>query len=111
MLLIALSSAPGCTMLSAPQYKRLSPPLDELDSGAIEDIGRHYLKQFPQDQEVGVVMDILTSVEQPGERKIDQLRHLMLADFESDQTVNLYGWIVSRTEGRVFAAGAEILRQ
>ena len=110
-LLVALSALAGCTVTSTRQQSRPSNLLEGLDSGAIENIGREYRDQFPRDHEVEVVKNILSNEENADETKIDQLRLLMLDDFENGQTVNLSGWIVSRTEGRTFAAAAEILSQ
>lgn len=103
-LLAALSTTSGFSMLSACQSRSVNPPLDGLNTGAIEDAGRSYLNQFPLDHGVSSVWDILNEPGESNEFKIGQLKQLMLVDYENDRTVNLSGWNISRTEGRIFAA-------
>ena len=102
--LLVLTAASGFPMVSACQDSHFNSPLDGLDPEAVEYIGRFYLNQFPQDQEVRTVKKILSDTKYSNENMVKQLQQLMRADFENNQTVNLFGWIVSRTEARVFAA-------
>ena len=109
--LLAITAASGFSMLSTCQYSHLSTPLEGLDSDAVQVIGRFYLNQFPQDHEVWAVKKIMSDISQSNEQMIKLLQQLMRSDFENNQTVNLFGWNVSRTEARVFAAAADMMKQ
>lgn len=75
----------------------------KLDVDAIRELGREYLTQRPVASEVEVIAKLLADSQNDTET-LEQLRAKVLADFSAGRIVNLAGWFVSETEGRVFAA-------
>ena len=79
-----------------------------LDLDAAADLGRSYLAAYPGDREIAPVLQLLDASSESPEAIADRLGELARADFANDRTANLRGWIVSRTEGRVLGALAEL---
>ncbi|HEY0683823.1 MAG TPA: hypothetical protein VGD45_15930 [Steroidobacter sp.] len=75
----------------------------KLDMDAIHELGREYLAQRPAATEVDVIAKLLAASQNDTET-LEQLRTEVVADFTAGRIVNLAGWFVSETEGRVFAA-------
>jgi hypothetical protein len=76
----------------------------DLDLDAVRDLGREYLLAHPDDPEVGDVESLLGVAATTELQQVRQLRERMQEDFSADRLVQLSGWFVSVTEGRVFAA-------
>ena len=107
--LVVLAAVSGFPMVSACQDSSLNSPIDGLNLDSVKKIGRFYLNQYPEDEEIWVVTKILSDTEQSNEEIIKQLQKMMIADFENDQIVNLFGWNVSRTEARIFASTTDMI--
>ena len=74
----------------------------ELDEAAIAELGREYLSLGADAVEVDTIAKLLAGSRNDAEAW-EQLRAIVLADFTAGRIVNLAGWFVSETEGRVFA--------
>lgn len=73
-----------------------------LDLASIQELGREYLLDRPNGKVLGIVGRILADSANEDEA-LTGLRSKMLVDFAAGRIVNLSGWLVSETEGCVFA--------
>ena len=69
---------------------------------AVRDLGRRYMTIRPDDEKVEQVASMLT--QDVALEQVEALRRDMHADFAAERIVNLDGWFLSETEGRLFAA-------
>lgn len=74
----------------------------ELDDAAVAELGREYLGLRPDAAAVDSIAKLLASSRDEADA-LEELRARVLADFAAGRIVNLAGWFVSETEGRVFA--------
>jgi len=84
-------------------------PLNGLNPDAVRYIGSFYQREFLEDHDMLTLKNILCDPYRSNKKIIKQLQQLVHNDFENNDTVNLYGWIVSRTEARIFAIASEII--
>jgi hypothetical protein len=82
---------------------------DGLDLNAAGAIGREYLGRYPQDPALKEVLAVLRAPADAPEA-VQRLREMIRDDYVSGRTVNLSGWLVSRTEGCIFARMAMCAR-
>ena len=77
------------------------------DPASLQGIGRLYLERFPDEADEKVLLQaLLTGLEVlPDSRSDlrDHLRSRIEADFERGDVFALRGWVLSRTEGRLWA--------
>ena len=76
---------------------------DELDVSAAGAIGREYLERYPLDPALKDVLALLRTPADAERSPVHRLREMIHDDYVAGRTVNLSGWFVSRTEGRIFA--------
>ncbi len=74
-----------------------------LDLTAAAVIGREYLDRHPRDPAFAEVLALLRSPQDAVQSAARRLRQMVRDDYIAGRTVNLSGWIVSRTEGCIFA--------
>jgi hypothetical protein len=74
-----------------------------LDLDAAGVIGREYLGRYPLDPALQEVLALLRSPEDAVRSAARRLREMIRDDYIAGRTVNLSGWLVSRTEGCIFA--------
>jgi Flp pilus assembly protein TadD len=76
---------------------------DGLDLNAAGAIGREYLGQYPRDPALKEVLALLRTPAETTQGAVRRLREMIREDYIAGRTVNLSGWLLSRTEGCVFA--------
>lgn len=84
------------------------PGLPGVDVQAIRDLGKAYVA-LGDDPEIATMVDRLRTQALTEEDLVEALRAEMREDFDADRIVGLYGWQLSRTEGRILAAANELL--
>ena len=92
--LISASASPATDEL-------VKPELDRILTGPqrIHNLGVAYRESFPEEDDLNVLVDLLSS----GVREKDLSASLdarSREDFERSRTVNVSGWVLSRTEAR-----------
>lgn len=108
-LISALCLLPGFTVLSSCQKPYGNPPLDGLDSETIKKYGQTYLIRYPNDEGINEIMVLMNDKNQAEFELIKQLQQRVKNDFENEEITNLFGWNISKTEARVFAAATIIM--
>ncbi len=75
-----------------------------LDTPSSIEVGREYLRRFPHEDDA-VLLIALLDIAKPGDQRAlaRRLKRSMSSDFENGKTVQLGGWMLSRTEVRVCA--------
>lgn len=104
-LLAALCAALGTG--AAPGYGDAPSCSIWLEAGDLEGaraLGREYLTHHPADNGLGGVWPLLQSGAAAGPRGLAALSDMVRTDYERGRIVTLDGWLVSRTEARIFAA-------
>lgn len=81
-----------------------SPMFSGMDVAAAQELGREYLTDRPNSEALETIARLLTDAAANEAEALAELRKKVLADFTAGRIVNLSGWFVSETEGRVFAA-------
>ncbi len=80
------------------------------DPASLQGLGRLYLERFPDEADAKVLLQaLLTDLEvlpDSRDRLRDQLRSRIEEDFERGDVFQLRGWMLSRTEGRLWALAA-----
>jgi hypothetical protein len=76
---------------------------DGLDMNAAGAIGREYLGHYPRDPALKEVLALLRTPADAAQPAGRRLREMIREDYIAGRTVNLSGWLVSRTEGCIFA--------
>ncbi len=108
--LIALSAGAGSSIVLAREDSSRVLEGLEADVDALKDLGKKYEAAHEEDRAgIDHMADLLSNVDFTDEGFIERLRQDMHEDFASLRTANLYGWFVSRTEARVFAAIARLV--
>ena len=75
-----------------------------LDGDGVDQLGAAYLELYPEEaDEDRLVEEVLSNSSGSDEVKAF-LRGKVGADFEAGRTVELFTWMLSRTEGRILAA-------
>jgi hypothetical protein len=77
--------------------------VEGLDLNAARALGREYLASHPADSALD---DVLAKLDADGNSlpsAIRKLQEMIRYDYVAGRTVNLSGWFLSRTEGRIFA--------
>lgn len=108
-ILGAVAIIPSVSVIPGCMDEEFLYPLNELNPDAVKYIGSFYQSKFPEDHNMLTLKNILCNSYQSNKKIIKQLQQLVHYDFENNDTVNLYGWIVSRTEARIFAIASEII--
>ena len=117
VLLFVRSSLPGVAALRSSQQSLRSMQLVALLSHpeSAKAIGSEYLRQYPQDANVDVLLDQIASrlaANDVGLFSItdqslrEQLDGMVRVDFAIDRIVKLHGWVLSATEARLCALAA-----
>lgn len=81
-----------------------------LDMNAAGAIGREYLGRYPLDPALKEVLALLRTPADAVQAAVRRLREMIRDDYIAGRTVNLSGWLVSRTEGCIFARFAMCAR-
>jgi hypothetical protein len=76
---------------------------DGLDINAAGAIGREYLGRYPLDPALKEVIALLRTPADAMQAAARRLRDMIRDDYVAGRTVNLSGWLLSRTEGCIFA--------
>jgi hypothetical protein len=81
---------------------------EDLEFKILEELGREYLDARREEADLREIASLLSRATS-GDDSLAELRQRMRADYASGRIVNLSGWLVSVTEGCVFAvlAGCE----
>jgi hypothetical protein len=95
---MAAGAAPGAVGASV-----CTQWMNGLDINAAGVIGREYLGRYPRDPALKEVLGLLRSPADAASGAARRLREMMRDDYIKGRTVNLSGWLVSRTEGCIFA--------
>jgi hypothetical protein len=96
---IAAGAMPGAK--SASLCTQWADGLDMNTAGAI---GREYLGHYPRDPALKEVLALLRTPAEAGQPAAGRrLREMIREDYIAGRTVSLSGWVVSRTEGCMFA--------
>lgn len=74
-----------------------------LDMNTAGAIGREYLARYPLDPALKEVLVLLRTPADAEHAPTRRLRDMIHEDYIAGRTVNLSGWLVSRTEGCIFA--------
>jgi hypothetical protein len=74
-----------------------------LDMNAAGAIGREYLGHYPRDPALQEVLGLLRTPADTVQAAVRRLRQMIREDYIAGRTVNLSGWLLSRTEGCIFA--------
>jgi hypothetical protein len=82
---------------------------DGLSLEALETLGREYLSSRSATAELAAIAPLINTAS-TDETALRKLQNLMRDDYANDRLVNLSGWFVSVTEGRVLAALANCPR-
>ncbi|MBA4169951.1 MAG: hypothetical protein H0X68_06045 [Chloroflexi bacterium] len=70
-------------------------------------LGRLYLGQTPSEASVGVIGAILCgATRRHGDACLGRVRQQIARDFRAGDVVTIDGWLISRTEARLFALAA-----
>ena len=109
--LIALSAgASSARVLAREGTSSVLKGMGEADVDAFKDLGRKYEAEYAEDRAgIDLMTDLLSDADFTDEGLIERLRREMHEDYELQQTADLYGWFVSRTEARVLAAIARVV--
>ena len=108
-LVAALSLSPGAAPLFAGQEADVLDGLGEVEAAAIRDLAKAYAEDQDDASGVREMAERLRGTSFADDELIAALREEMRADYEAGRLASLYGWQVSRTEGRVVSAAAELL--
>lgn len=103
ILAMSVSAAMHDKVVLAAVARCGSPIFGDLDLASIQELGREYLVTRTDDESIDAMVGVLTN-HATEEEALAALRAKVLADFTDGRVVNLSGWFVSETEGRVFAA-------
>ena len=76
---------------------------DGLDMNAAGEIGREYLGRYPVDPALKEVLALLRTPADAVQAAARRLREMIRDDYVAGRTVKLSGWVLSRTEGCIFA--------
>lgn len=80
------------------------------DGEAARAVGRAYLAAYPSEERQSIVAGLESAAARigklRGETLFDALKRASRADFAAGETVEVEGWILSRTEARVYALAA-----
>jgi len=76
---------------------------DGLDMNTAGAIGREYLGRYPVDPALKEVLVLLRTPADSVDAAARRLRELIRDDYIAGRTVNQSGWLLSRTEGCIFA--------
>ena len=76
---------------------------DGLDMNTAGAIGREYLGRYPLDPVLKEVLALLRAPPDAVQAARRRLREMIRDDYIAGRTVNLSGWLLSRTEGCIFA--------
>jgi hypothetical protein len=76
---------------------------DGLDINTAGAIGREYLGHYPRDPALAEVLALLRTPADAMQAAVRRLREMIRDDYIAGRTVNLSGWLLSRTEGCIFA--------
>jgi hypothetical protein len=76
---------------------------DGLDMNTAGAIGREYLGHYPRDPALKEVLGLLRTPADTMQTAGRRLREMIRDDYIAGRTVNLSGWLISRTEGCIFA--------
>jgi hypothetical protein len=90
---------------SARAYGSARPALfDGVDVDGLRELGNEYRKLAPADDaSLAEIRSLLLDAKLSDENVISRLRTKVKADFHKGHVVKLSGWLVSRTEGCLFA--------
>jgi hypothetical protein len=76
---------------------------EEIDMNAAGAMGREYLGHYPLDPALKEVLSLLRAPADAAQAAVHRLRDMIRDDYVAGRIVNLSGWLVSRTEGCMFA--------
>jgi hypothetical protein len=100
LLAAALAAGAMSGAQSASQCLKLADGLDLNAAGAI---GREYLDHYPRDPALKEVLELLRTPADTVQDAVRRLRQMIREDYIAGRTINLSGWLLSRTEGCIFA--------
>lgn len=84
------------------------PGLPGVEAKALLDLAKAY-GELGEDQELAAMVRRLEARSLEDDDLVAELRQEMRDDFAEGRVVELYGWHLSRTEGRLFAAASRLL--
>lgn len=100
LLVAALAAAAVPAAKSASLCAQWADGLDMNTAGAI---GREYLGRYPVDPALKEVLALLRTPADSLQGAARRLREMIREDYSAGRTVNLSGWLLSRTEGCILA--------
>ena len=113
--LLLAGSAGLLPLLAACSDEREAQPPDSVldvfaDPASLQGLGRLYLARFPDEADAEVLLQaLLNDLEVLPDSRTglrNQLRSRIEGDFERGDVFQLRGWMLSRTEGRLWALAA-----
>lgn len=108
---VTAGMASGIPLLTACTRNTLRYPFSALETDQLMKVGREYLKIAGKDEKMNEISDLLEKEEADTVQLEKTFREWVREDFEEGRLVNLFGWNVSKTEGRLFAAASELLSE
>ena len=82
------------------------------DAEAARAVGRAYLSAYPSERRQSIIAGLEGAAARTGKLRgetfFDALKRASRADFAAGETVEVEGWILSRTEARVYALAAGV---
>ena len=106
--LLLLAAAGGSLRHLLPAELRAEDVTDRfaraLDAEAVRELGRRYLALAPAEASPAALRAALAAGRRPGERDAAFVARMVREDFAAGRVVELRGWHLSRTEGRILAA-------
>ena len=69
---------------------------------AMRTVGRMYLETAPEEEDVAVLLQFLPEAESLDDAYWDVFEDRMRSDFSAGDTVSLEGWVLSRSECRLY---------
>jgi hypothetical protein len=109
---VQILCALGVAALPSARVNASSRPLlfDGVDVDGLRELGKEYRALAPADDaSLAEMRALLLDAPSSDEEVISRLRSKVKADFHRGHVVKLSGWLVSRTEGRLFAVSAELM--